>query len=64
MSRLYIPFRIKGKKPRLFIHATDNSPQELRQQLLLTWFFISQEGLLDEAIDFLRDHEGTTLPFA
>lgn len=62
MSRLHNPFRIKGKKPHLII-ATDNNPQELRQQMLLTWLFISQEGLLEEAIDFLRDHEGTTLPF-
>ncbi len=35
----------------------------LQRQLFLTWAFISQEGLLDEAVEFLQDHEDTPLPF-
>ena len=62
MSRSYIPFLIQGKTPHI-TRTTDINLQELRKQLLLTWLFISQEGLLDEAIDFLREHEGTPLPF-
>ena len=61
MSRLQFPFHIQRHSTNLSTSNTDIDTQKLQQKLLLTWLFISQEGLLDEAIDFLQEHESTTL---
>ena len=62
MSNIHSHFHILGRTKHHNSTYTADA-QKLRQQLLLTWLFISQEGLLGEAVDFLREYEGTPLPF-
>ena len=61
MSKLHIPFHIQRHDMNLRKPDTDVGTQKLQHTLLLTWLFISQEGLLDEAVDFLREHENSPL---
>ena len=61
MSRLQFPFHIPRHSTNISTAGSDINSQKLQQTLLLTWLFISQEGLLDEAMDFLREHESTPL---
>ena len=37
--------------------------QTLCHQLFLMWLFVSQEGVLDEARDFIFDHINDPFPF-
>lgn len=37
--------------------------QTLCRQLFLMWLFVSQEGVLDEARDFIFDHINDPFPF-
>ena len=63
MSIFHIPFQIHRRDSRFAAAAQESNTHKLQRQLLLTWAFISQEGLLDEAMAFVRDHKDTMLPF-
>ena len=41
----------------------DNQELSLQRQLFLMWLFVAQEGVLDEARDFIFDHINDPFPF-
>jgi hypothetical protein len=43
--------------------AYDNQELSLQRQLFLMWLFVAQEGVLDEARDFIFDHINDPFPF-
>ena len=43
--------------------AYDNQEPSLHHQLFLMWLFVAQEGVLDEARDFIYDHINDSFPF-
>ena len=43
--------------------AVVNPELFLRRQLFLLWLFAAQEGILDDAKDFVLDHINDPLPF-
>ena len=36
---------------------------ELRTQLFCLWTFVAQQGIWEDALDFMDEHEGLTFPF-
>lgn len=43
--------------------AYDNQKLSLQRQLFQMWLYVAQEGVLDEARDFIFDHINDPFPF-
>ena len=58
-----IPGRMSPSSYLTVDTAYDNQKLSLQRQLFLMWLFVAQEGVLDEARDFIFDHINDPFPF-
>ncbi len=59
----YIAKISKTKETNVFnSDCPDTYITKLHRELFYTWCFLAQEGLLDEASEFLKDHRNIPTP--
>ena len=43
--------------------AEKRTNYELRKQLFYLWTFVAEQGVWEDALDFLDEHDGMSVPF-